>query len=185
MRGEGGATRIASTARSRRARCAAHIACVPGSPWSLARLSASEEAGRWLAPASRSSRARTSRAAGRRMRASGASAIPHGDREQDDAGDPQRPRRELPRPKPGGGEKENDDRERKHERRPRALDDEHALRQSRKRAKPAPVRGAEGLLVRILHRDAVIRCRQLDISVLIQFKAISGPAHLFQPAHAG
>jgi hypothetical protein len=90
---------------------------------------------------------------------------PARDREQHDPGDPQRPRRELPRSKPGGGEKENDDRERKHERRPRALDDEHALRQSRKRGEPAPVCGAEGLLVRILHRDAVIRCRRLDISV--------------------
>ena len=88
------------------------------------------------------------------------------DRERDDPGDPQQPRRELPRPKPGGGEKENDDRERKHERRPSPLDDEHALRQSRKRAKPAPVGGTEGLLVRILHRDAVIRCRRLDISVI-------------------
>ena len=71
MRGDGGATRIAATARARRARCAAHRACVPGSPSSLASRSASEEAGRWFVPASRSSRARTSRAARRRKRASG------------------------------------------------------------------------------------------------------------------
>ena len=71
MRGDGGATRIAATSRARRARCAAHRACVPGSPSSLARRSASEEAGRWSVPASRSSRAKTSRGAGRRKRASG------------------------------------------------------------------------------------------------------------------
>ena len=49
---------------------------VPGSPWSLASVSASEEAGRWLAFASRSSRASTSRVAGRRNRKSGERAAP-------------------------------------------------------------------------------------------------------------
>ena len=86
---------------------------------------------------------------------------PAGEREQDDAGDAQRPRRELPRPKPGGGQEENHDRERKHERRPRALDRERALRQSRQCAKARPVLGADGL-VRILHRDAVIRRCRID-----------------------
>ena len=68
---------------------------------------------------------------------------PAGECEQHDAGDAERPRRELPRPQPGGGQEENDDREREHERRPCALDRERTLRQSRKRAKTGPVPGAD------------------------------------------
>jgi hypothetical protein len=68
---------------------------------------------------------------------------PAGDGEQHDAGDPERSRRELPHPKPRCGQKENDDREGKDQRRPHALDHEGAPRQCRERPKTAPLFGAE------------------------------------------
>ena len=156
MRGDGGATRIAATARARRARCAAHRACVPGSPSSLARRSASEEAGRWSVPASRSSLARTSRGAGRRKRASGkratspASAKTTTPKMRKDRGaNCQAPSHEAAR-------NSTDDRERKNERRPHALDHERASRQSRKRAEPRAFGvGADWWFFRVAHRDAI------------------------------
>ena len=93
-------TRMASTSRSSRARWAAQSACVPGSPWSLASESASEEAGRWLdlrvaiEPGQDVARRRPAQAHERRKGDAGA------DREQDDAGDANGARRELPGARP-------------------------------------------------------------------------------------
>ena len=53
------------------------------------------------------------------------------EREQDDAGDAEGPRRELPGAQPRGGKKQDDDRDRNDERRPCALDHQRAPRQSR------------------------------------------------------
>ena len=58
-------------------------------------------------------------------------------REQDDARDAERPRRELPRARPRGGEKQDQDGEREHERRPHALEQKHASRQARQRREPS------------------------------------------------
>ena len=69
---------------------------------------------------------------------------PAGDCEQRDAGDAEPPRRELPHPEPRGGEEENYDRKREHQRRPHALDRKRALRQGSKRAKTRPMFGADG-----------------------------------------
>ena len=79
------------------------------------------------------------------------------EREQDDAGDAEGARRELPDAEPRGGEKQDDDRDRNDERRPGALDHQRAPRQSRERAEPGAFFGvaADWQFFRVAHRDAI------------------------------
>ena len=153
MPGEGGETRMASTSRSSRARWAAQRASVPGSPSSLARVSASEEAGRWLTFASRSSLARTSRAAGRRNRMSGERAAPRPSANRMTppmrtarGANCQAPAHEAARNRMATAMRED-------ERRPDALDQKRASRPEGELREPSVV---DRWVVLVLHRDAVI-----------------------------
>ena len=151
---------MASTSRSSLARWAAQRACVTGSPSSLARESASEEAGRWLTFASRSSLARTSRAAGRRNRRSGERAAPRPSANR--MTPPMRTARGANCQAPAQEAARNriDDGEREDERRPDALDQKRASRPNRERREPSVV---DRWVVRVLHRDAVIRRWRFEI----------------------
>ena len=141
MPGAGGATRIASTARARRAWWSAQSARVTGS-WSLARSSASEVAGRCSAPASRSRRVAMSRRAGQRSRNERRERDRERERKQKDAADAKFAGREQPEAKPRDREEERRNRQRPDERRPSALDKQNAPGQSREPGKSSAAVGA-------------------------------------------